>query len=79
MQFGDAALAAAVTAAGLAGTHVAGGAERADAAVDGPAADTVTDVTPAGRVLGWTVNLAVAQLLIRRRRARAPGPAAAPG
>jgi signal transduction histidine kinase len=33
-QFGDAALAAAVTAAGLAGTHVAGGAERADAAVD---------------------------------------------
>ncbi|AZM49861.1 hypothetical protein DMB38_32400 [Streptomyces sp. WAC 06738] len=62
----------AVTARAVVPLLLIAGAPFRDTEAGGPAADTVTDVIPVGQVLGWIVNLAVAELLIRRRRARAP-------
>jgi uncharacterized membrane protein len=36
----------------------------------GAAADSVPSVVPIGQVLGWVVNLVIAEMVIRRRRAR---------
>jgi putative effector of murein hydrolase LrgA (UPF0299 family) len=38
------------------------------------AADSASSVIPIGQVLGWVINLVIAEVVIRRRRARTAGP-----
>jgi uncharacterized membrane protein len=66
----------AVTARAVVPLLLIAGAPFRDAEPGGSVGDAVADVIPVGQILGWVVNLAVVEVLIRRRRAgaaRAPG------
>ncbi|WBB62455.1 DUF2306 domain-containing protein [Streptomyces sp. WMMC500] len=60
----------AVTARAAVPLLLIAGAPFRDAGTDGSAGDAATDLIPVGQVLGWVVNLAVVELMIRRRDAR---------
>lgn len=37
--------------------------------------EDITDMIPIGQIADWIINLTIAEIMIRRRRARLPAPA----